>query len=202
MKNQCHPAMVLDFFYAAKPPSAPFRESATKTLAHPLKKPAHARFSGRSSSRGFTLLEVCISMGILTFAVVNLFALMVYGMGQVSSNIDRNQAVYISQQVVGEARQTPFSSLVSTSQSGAYQRYFSSLGDSLNAGDPQIVYTAYVSLTQAPLPGGDTSQPTLMTVTIKVRKTPGGHDLAQNHSIATFVNMISCSDLDLSGQAN
>ena len=141
-------------------------------------------------------------MGILTFALVNLLGLMVFGLGQVATNIDRNQGVYISQQVISEARQMPFSTLISTSQSGPYKRYFSSLGDSVNNGDSQLVYTANVSLSQVPLPGGDTTQSTLMTVTVQICKTPGGQGSLRNSSVATFVGMISCSDLDLSGLAN
>ena len=169
------------------------------------------RFSRRKS--GFSLIEVCIAIGIITLTLIPMMGLMAVGVGQVSTNLDRNQAVTISQQVLIEAQQMAFTSLTALANStgtGTYQRYFNYQGDAVAAGSSQIAYTANVTVTTfttstpssvPALPGGDTTQPTLVTLTIQVRKTPSGIDATTNPNVAQFVSMISCNDLDYSGNS-
>ncbi len=167
------------------------------------------RFSNRQA--GFSLVEVCVALGVLTVTMIPLMGLMTVELGQVGKNLDNNQAVNISQQVVVEAQQMTFSSLTALGGSngtGTYQRYFSYQGDAETAGSSQIAYTAKVTVTTysagattTALPGGDATQPTLVTLAIQVRKTPGGIDAPTNPAVANFVSMISCSDLDYSGNS-
>jgi uncharacterized protein (TIGR02598 family) len=165
---------------------------------------------------GFTLVEVCLALGIMAVTLIPLIGVMAMGLGQVRSNIDNNESVNISQQVFLEARQMSFSTLAAK---GTYYRYFSAQGDDLGTGtstssgltmanSSQIVYTAVVtvtaynsSTTPQALPGGDTQQPTLLTLTVQVRKTPGGVYTAVNPVVATYVGMVSCNDLDYSGNS-
>jgi uncharacterized protein (TIGR02598 family) len=149
--------------------------------------------------RGFTLVEVCLSLGIMAFSVTAMLGLLPLGVDTLRKNIDSSQAKNLSQQVVLEARQMAFSTL---STMGAYKRYFNSQGDSVNAGSAQMVYTCNVSVNGngvTKLPGGDTQQRTLVTLTVEIRKTPGGVDLPQNSAIANTVSMVSCQDLSSLG---
>jgi len=57
------------------------------------------------NTRGFSLIEVCISVAIIAFTMVPLLGLLVSSLGQMSTNIDSNQVINISQQVLLEAQQ-------------------------------------------------------------------------------------------------
>ncbi len=145
-----------------------------------------------------------MALGIMAVTLIPLMGIMAMGLGQVRSNIDNNQAANISQQVLLEARQMNFTTLKGM---GTYYRYFNNQGDANAQADAntsansQVLYTAKVTVTTSALPGGDASQPTLATVKVQVRKTPGGIDPATNPNVATFVSMISCDDLDYSGNS-
>ena len=171
----------------------------------------------RRTRAGFTLVEVCLAMGIMAFTLIPLIGLMAMGLGQVRTNIDSSESVNIAQQVFGEARQMNFSTLAGK---GMYYRYFSAQGDDLGtstssaagltmANSSQIVYTAIVTVTayngtstpQA-LPGGDAQQPTLLTLSVQVRKTPGGMYTSTTPVVASYVGMVSCNDLDYSGNSS
>lgn len=177
---------------------------------------APKRVSQRGNRGGFTLVEVCLAIGIMAVTLIPLIGVMAMGLGQVRTNIDNNESVNIAQQVFLEARQMNFNTLAAK---GTYYRYFSAQGDDLGTGaassagpsmanSAQIVYTAVVtvtayntsSTTQA-LPGGDTQQPTLLTLAVQVRKTPGGIYTTLNPVVASYVGMVSCDDLNYSGNS-
>lgn len=143
-------------------------------------------------SRGFTLVEVCISMGILTVTLVPLLGLMANGLSQVGSNIDKNQAVNICQQVYVGAQQQSFSQLVNEAGT-TVPTYFTAEGDSVPAGSSSIVYTAYVTYSSN---GATKPTPPLVTLQIKIQKTPGGIVPPGNPAaVATFVGTVSCPDV-------
>src|SRR6187402_3961077 len=86
-------------------------------------------------SRGFTLVEVCLSLGIMTITLIPLLGLMANGLTQVGTNIDSNQAVNICQQVFVAAQQESFSELVqSASNATSETSYFTASGDSVPTG--------------------------------------------------------------------
>ncbi len=169
---------------------------------------------GIRSQAGFTLVEVCLALGIMAVTLIPLIGVMALGLGQVRTNIDNNESVNIAQQVFLEARQMNFSTL---SAKGTYYRYFSADGEDIGSGTSksgastlsnraQIVYTAVVSMTAynaasttQQLPGGDSPQSTLLTLTVQVRKTPGGVYSTLTPVVSTYVGMVSCNDLDYSG---
>ena len=148
-------------------------------------------------SRGFTLVEVCISMGILTVTLVPLLGLMANGLSQVGSNIDKNQAVNICQQVFVGAQQQSFSQLVqlatATAPANTTSTYFTAEGDSVPSGNSSIVYTAYVTYSSN---GATKPTPPLVTLQIKIQKTPGGNLPPGNPpAVASFVGTVSCPDV-------
>ena len=155
-----------------------------KTLRHNL-----TRAAGKSS--GFTLVEVCISLAIMTVTVVPLLGLMAGGLAQVSSTIDNNQAANIAQQVFVNAQQTSFSTL---SASGGYTNYYTSEGDNVTVASPGtgIVYDAVVTCTPTAVTA---PTPPLVTVVVTVRKAPGGVDNPNSPNIAKFVGTVSCQDI-------
>ena len=142
-------------------------------------------------SRGFTLVEVCISMGIMTVTLVPLLGLMANGLTQVGSNIDKNQAVNICQQVYVAAQQQSFSNLATLA--GTTQPfYFTAEGDSVaTAGSANIVYTAKVTFSAS---AATAPTPPLVTLVIKILKTPGG-SAGTGNPVASFVGTVSCPDV-------
>lgn len=144
----------------------------------------------RSSRRrgGFTLVEVCLALGIMAFTMIPLIGVMALGLGQVRNNIDNNQAVNICQQVFVAAQQQSFSQLATTS---GYKSYFTADGDPVPAGNPNIVYTANVTCT---INSVTAPTPPLVTLAIKILKTPGGVTGTGN-PIASFVGTVSCPDI-------
>lgn len=144
------------------------------------------RFSRRNS--GFTLVEVCLALGIMTLTLVPLLGLMANGLTQVGSNLDKVQAVNICQQVFVAAQQQSFSQLADTT---SYQTYFTAEGDLVAAGSPGIVYTASVTCTTNTVTA---PTPPLVTLSIKVLKTPEG-SAGTGNPVASFVGSVSCPDL-------
>jgi uncharacterized protein (TIGR02598 family) len=145
----------------------------------------------RRRSLGFTLVELCIAMGILTVALVPMLGLMANGLVRVGSNIDNVQAVNICQQVFVAAQQQSFYQL---STGGNYQTYFTASGDSVPAGSSNIVYTAAVTCTNSAVTG--TITPPLVTLSIKIYRTPGGIAIGSNSKpVSAFVGAVSCPDV-------
>ncbi len=140
-------------------------------------------------ARGFTLVEVCLSLAIITVTLVPLLILMASGMLQIGTNIDKNQAANISQQVFIAARQGNFYNLSTTT---GYTNYFTAEGDSVSVGNPAIVYSAVVTCSTNTVTA---PTPPLVTLVIKVRKTPGGKDAPANPPIASFLGTVSCQDI-------
>ena len=145
----------------------------------------------RRRNLGFTLVELCIAIGIMTVALVPMLGLMANGLVRVGSNIDNVQAVNICQQVFVAAQQQGFYQL---STGGNYQTYFTAGGDSVPAGSPSIVYTAAVTCTTSTVTAATT--PPLVTLSIKIYRTPGGISIGSNSKpVSAFVGAVSCPDI-------
>jgi uncharacterized protein (TIGR02598 family) len=161
------------------------------TPADVVTKPTSSARPARRRNQGFTLVELCIAMGIMTVAMIPLLGLMANGLLQVGSNIDNVQAVNICQQVYVAAQQQSFYQL---STGGNYQTYFTSSGDSVPAGNAYIVYTASVTCTTSAVTGATT--PPLVTLSIKIYKTPGGIAIrSTSKPVSAFVGAVSCPDI-------
>lgn len=147
----------------------------------------------RKSQSGFTLVEVVISMGIMIVTLVPMLGLMANGLTQLGSNLDKNQAVNICQQVFVAAQQQSFSALVQTANSGTpTTTYFSAEGDVVPAGSANIVYTATIKYSVSTVTAATT--PPLVTLAIKILKTPGGN-AGTGKPVASFVGTVSCQDI-------
>ena len=149
----------------------------------------------RKGRGGFTLVEVCLAMGIMAFATTAMMGLLSTGITRLGGQMDVDQGQNILQQVLIEARQMPFPTLAGM---GTYKRYFTYEGDMYDTASSQIVYTAVITV-RAPTvtPGGGASSNTLATITVQIRKTPSGNDAPGNLPIANYVSMSSCPDLTL-----
>jgi len=129
-------------------------------------------FLGHSKDcRGFSLVEVILSIGVVSFAFLAMFGLMPAGLVIFRQAIDNSLGSQIVQRIVGEAQQTDYPTLIA---SGVAQRYFDDQGNEV-ASDKDYLYVAEVSvvapteLLNASVPPSDS----LATVTIKLANNPG-----------------------------
>src|SRR3954468_2269565 len=68
--------------------------------------------SHRQRSRGFSLVEVVIAVGVVAFAFVAILGLIPAGMGQFRQAIDTSVCAQIAQRVINDAQETDFTTLV------------------------------------------------------------------------------------------
>jgi uncharacterized protein (TIGR02598 family) len=145
---------------------------------------------------GFTLVEVCLSLGVLAVAATTMMGLMPGSLSQLRESIDRGQAQAMSAQVLVEARQMDFAELCAQ---GSYERYFTEDGTLLPSRNGSQIYTAKVSVNRGngtPLPGGDASQPSLASLKVEIRKTPPAlEEGKEGPLVGTYVSRLACRDL-------
>jgi len=161
-----------------------------------LRPPSHQQ-------RAFSLVEVVLAIGVVSFAFVALMGLLPAGMQQFRKAIDTTVAAEIAQRVIDDAQQTDFDTLLATPWPS--YRYFDERGVEvipINSGasssaallsssypaPPQqseqqkVVYQVNTRVVaQTILPDGtQAAVNTLATVTVQVLNNPGFVDPTQN----------------------
>jgi len=124
-------------------------------------------------SAGFSLVELVMAIGIVSFAFVSLFALLPVGLTTFRQTMDTSIGSQIVQRIVNEAQQTDYPTLINTT---SYDRYFDDQGNEVQSIDSSI-YTVEVTVT-APTSLPNTSTPdstSLATVMVKLANDPGHH---------------------------
>ncbi|MBN8709303.1 MAG: hypothetical protein BGO12_18985 [Verrucomicrobia bacterium 61-8] len=96
--------------------------------------------ASKQRCRAFSLVEVVIALGIVSFAMMGIVGLLVVGMNTFRASIDTSVQSRIAQKVIGDAVLTDFGKLE------AYESYFDESGRQVSAGDAQMVYTVGVTL--------------------------------------------------------
>lgn len=151
----------------------------TERLAHRDFGPRVHR-SGRIQSGGFTLVEVTLAIGIISFAFVTMFGLLPVGLSVSRQAMDTTIEAQIVQQMKTQALQTDFSQLNELGKVGD-ELYFDDQGKSVDSS--RAAYKAgYLPVpTTTLLPGGTPSSVTrkLATVTIFVINTKGSSERIQ-----------------------
>jgi len=94
----------------------------------------------RGGKRGFSLVEVTIALGVTAFALVALFGMLPTGLNLFRSSMDVSVKSQIAQQLVSEAMQTDFETIL-TQEDGF--RYFNDEG--IEVPESTSIYTAKVS---------------------------------------------------------
>jgi uncharacterized protein (TIGR02598 family) len=114
----------------------------------------------RNGQQGFSLIEICIALGIVAFAFVALLGLLPVGLGNFSKAMDTQTSTEIYQRLAAELQETEFDNLIKIGKSQTAQnkmyfymkyRYFDAEGQEVKVNDPahptdaeknRIVYTA------------------------------------------------------------
>lgn len=130
------------------------------------------RTSVRRRARGaFSLVEVVLAIGIVSFAFVGLFGLLPAGLNIFRQAMDNSVGSQIVQRLVNEAQQTDFPTLTAAA---TVLRYFDEQGNEVTAANDSI-YTAEVSVkAKTKVPSAtDRETESLATVKIRLANNPG-----------------------------
>jgi len=128
----------------------------------------------RSLRGGFSLVEIVMAIGIVAFAFVTILGLIPTGLNTFRSAMDTSVSERIFRQVINEAQQTDFDTLVGTPP--VTPRYFDNQGNEVAAATTAIyqVHTRITPSTVLPAaPAPSTANIYVATVTVQVAKNPG-----------------------------
>ena len=144
-------------------------------------EPRMAQKTAAKSVAAFSLVEVCIAMGLAAFCLVAILGLLPTGISTDQATVEQTAASGIASAIVADLRSTPLSSAKSTNYginipgtSGIYQQI--KLGDdgSLITSSAQPRYLAYVTVT-SPAAGTKAVTPVSILIT-----WPAAADLNNN----------------------
>jgi uncharacterized protein (TIGR02598 family) len=95
-----------------------------------------------NSPHGFSLVEVVLSIGVIAFAFLGIFALLPAGLGVFHQAMDTSVCANIVQRIAGDAEQTDFNTLLNNPANGNYFvlpiRYFDEQGTEVKVLNPSV----------------------------------------------------------------
>jgi len=143
-------------------------------------------------SGGFSLVEVTIAMGIVSFAFLTMLGLIPTGLKTFRSAIDTSVGGQIFQRVINEAQQTDFDTLVGSDPA---VRYFDDQGNELDSSlAGRAIYqvnTRILPSTALTTTGAAASNASVATITVQIAKNPGNIPLTKVSSLWTTNSGVS-----------
>lgn len=129
--------------------------------------------SPRKPESGFSLIEVTLALGIISFALVSLLGLLPAGLSSFRDSMRTTVSAQVSQRLIAEMRQAEFAGLSIGVQP---ERYFSVEGiEVLEAQKADSVTSARVTvLANALLPGSAAASANLKLIRVEIAPNPGG----------------------------
>ncbi len=143
-------------------------------------------FPTPSKTSGFSLAEVTIAIGIISFGLTAILGILPVGMSTFRTAVDTSVSSQIVQRVSSEASQAEFSNLVGNGVVEYAVEYFDEQGNKLPTADGAIYHSKLVATTPAPIPGG--TLPDLARLTIDIVHNPGNQPLARDAATGGFVS--------------
>lgn len=151
----------------------------------------------RRARAAFSLVEVVLAIGIVSFAFVGMFGLLPAGLSTFRQAIDNSVGSQIVQRLVNEAQQTDYDpTLIAITAAQPSTRYFNDQGSEVTTIKDSI-YTAEVSVatTDKLTTPSILTTPNLAVVTIKLANNPGQNPspfvAASNVRYATYTALIA-----------
>ena len=131
---------------------------------------------GRRSA-GYSLVEVMVAVGIVSFGIIAMVSMMPSGLSTFRNSMDRSISSQIAQRIVNEARQTDFATLVGYSGNPSFEyRYFTDEGDEVKSGDSKTrVYAAFTEVTSpivVPGASGNFTNSSVARIRVRVANNP------------------------------
>jgi uncharacterized protein (TIGR02598 family) len=165
----------------------------------------------RKRCAAFSLIEIALALGVLSFGFLATFGLIPVGMGTFRQAMDTSIGSEIVQRVLNDARQTDFNDLILASGSnGKSFRYFDNQGNELQTANSGVapagaiyeVNTRINPTTALPVTSGSNSLTTLVTVTIQITNNPAHQAISMDSTnlwndrrfyISTYSGMVAQS---------
>ncbi len=143
-------------------------------------------------SGGFSLVEVTMAIGIVSFAFLTTLGLIPTGLKTFRSAIDTSVGGQIFQRVINEAQQTDFDTLVGSVPA---VRYFDDQGNELDSGlASKAIYhvnTRILPSTALTTTGTAASNASIATITVQIAKNPGNTALTKVSNLWTANSGVS-----------
>jgi uncharacterized protein (TIGR02598 family) len=128
-------------------------------------------------SRGFSLIEVTIALGVVSFALIALFGLLPTGLTTFRSSIDRSIASQIAQNIISQARQTEFSSLSTLATPAGSPKKFTEDGDETTDAT-KTIYVAKVEVATSVTFPSSAPNTSMAKIRVRVVNSPSGSEAA------------------------
>ena len=120
------------------------------------------------SSPGFSLVEVTLAMGLVSFSLVGLMGLLPVGLSNFREAMELQTQARIAQQIAAEFQLMPFSQVTAGSYQGDFPRHYDEEGSKVSAAE--AIYTVTANAPGAmELPGG-TNNADMRLLTFGIRK--------------------------------
>ena len=148
---------------------------------------------GRRSA-GYSLVEVMVAVGIVSFGIIAMVSMMPSGLSTFRNSMDRSISSQIAQRIVNEARQTDFATLTNfTDNSTTSYKYFTDEGDETTIGAANQIYVARVDIVkQVSVPGASIPNQNMAQVRVRIANRPRVTTALQGN--ATTSNSPSVTD--------
>lgn len=132
----------------------------------------------RRSRQGFSLVEVVLALGVISFSLVSLLGLLPVGLNSLRDALQINTQAQIIQSVASEIQISRFSDLDTADfLSTRFPKYFDDQGNELDdSQESTVLYTVTpLSPTYPTLPGNTANNPDLILFSfqIEVKNKPG-----------------------------
>jgi uncharacterized protein (TIGR02598 family) len=161
--------------------------------------------AAKRKAAGFSMIELVLALGVVSFAFVSLLGLLPIGMATFRNALDVSVGMQISQRIVNETQETDFSDCVDPTKKPV-TRYFDDQGEEVSDSS-KAIYQVNVRIESAPsLPGTEEKQnENLATVTVQVANNPAGKVLTSGvdglWAEETGVTMVYFSSIIAGNQA-
>lgn len=144
-------------------------------MENPAPNGTQAMRSAARFPRGFSLIEVTIALGVVSFALIALFGLLPTGLTTFRSSIDRTVASQIAQNIISQARQTDFSSLGGLATPAGSPKRFTEDGDETTDAS-KTIYIAKVEVTTSVSLPPATANSSMAKIRVRVANSPSGSE--------------------------
>ncbi len=127
-----------------------------------------------NSNAACSMVELVVSLGVLSFAFVGLLGLLPVGMTTFGKAIDTSVGMQISQRVVDEALLTDFNTFLGKAQA---VRYFDDQANELTSATGAIYYVNVRTLPAVTVPGATDANSNLAEITVQIATNPAAKKL-------------------------
>lgn len=129
------------------------------------------------SSPGFTLVEVTLALGLVSFSLVGLMGMLPVGLSNFREAMEIQTQTRIAQQIAAELQLTPFQTLSDGTFQTGFPRFYNDEGAAVS--EAESLYTVTATLPGSlELPGGQANPNTLLlTFGVGKKTTPGRSEI-------------------------